>query len=114
MRSPNTDSYDIIELAEENEWFIWKGLVESEYRISIECNECDSNRDCNYNGVCRDEQCDCDGASFVGLCLRPMSTILLFNDIVRKCFVIAQMSTLVNCVSLSDHLRLLGVSRFNE
>lgn len=62
LRSPTTDSYDLIQLAEETEWLIWKGLQESEYRISIECNECDSDADCNYNGICSDDKCDCNGA----------------------------------------------------
>jgi len=70
LRSPNTDSFDIIELAEEVEWFVWKGLVESEYRVSIECNECEVGQDetCNYNGVCVDEKCDCNEDHFGIFC----------------------------------------------
>mmetsp|Transcript_20385 Transcript_20385/g.58971 ORF Transcript_20385/g.58971 Transcript_20385/m.58971 type:complete len:591 (-) Transcript_20385:139-1911(-) len=61
LRSPETDSYDIIELAEEREWFVWRGLIETNYRVSIECNECNDNADCNYNGKCaHDSESDSD------------------------------------------------------
>jgi len=49
LRSPNTETYDLIELAEESKWFVWKGLELSDYRVSIECNDCDDDSDCNYN-----------------------------------------------------------------
>lgn len=51
------------------QWFMWKGLVESEYRVSIECNECDDNGEsCNYNGVCIDEKCECNDEHFGTFC----------------------------------------------
>ncbi|KAL7531293.1 hypothetical protein ACHAXR_003958, partial [Thalassiosira sp. AJA248-18] len=59
LRSPGTDSYDIIELADENEWFVWKGLIEDDYKVSIECNECYADSDCNYNGKCDHKECIC-------------------------------------------------------
>ena len=69
------------------EWFVWKGLVESEYRVSIECNECEVGQDetCNYNGVCVDEKCDCNNDHFGTFCefLRPC-------DVIRcKCFSVS-------------------------
>ena len=56
-----TESFDIVELAEETEWMVWKGLIEYEYKVSIECDECDNNASCNNNGSCNteDERCDC-------------------------------------------------------
>ena len=54
LKSPNTESYDLIELAEETEWYMWTGLTESDYPISIECNECDDTSSCNYHGQCID------------------------------------------------------------
>jgi len=82
LKSPETDSYDIIELAEESEWFVWKGLIESEYRISIECNECDDHAGCNYSGKCVDEICDCDDEHFGILCQyeRPCPVIRSEKD----------------------------------
>jgi len=63
-------------------------LVESEYRVSIECNECEVGQDetCNYNGVCVDEKCDCNDLHFGTFCefLRPC-------DVIRcKCFCICR------------------------
>ena len=66
LRSPGTDLYDIIQLAEDSEWFVWKGLIETDYKVSIECNECDGDSDCNYNGNCQydvdsdSDRCSCD------------------------------------------------------
>lgn len=73
LRSANTDSYDIIELAEESEFLIWKGLVESDYQVSIECNECEDSESCNYNGVCvsagdNEEKCKCNERHFGLFC----------------------------------------------
>lgn len=59
LRSPQTESFDITELAEDTEWFVWRGLVHSDYKVHIECVECDNDADCNYKGVCSDETCDC-------------------------------------------------------
>ncbi|KAL7551942.1 hypothetical protein ACHAWF_015151 [Thalassiosira exigua] len=73
LRSPSTDSYDITELAEDEEWFVWTGLIESDYRISIECNECTGNAGCNYNGECINSEsglktCDCFDEFFGSHC----------------------------------------------
>ena len=54
LKSLNTESYDLIELAEETEWYMWTGLTESDYSISIECNECDDTSSCNHHGQCID------------------------------------------------------------
>ena len=64
LRSPNTDSFDIIELSEENNWFVWQGLIENDYPVAIECNECDDESGCNYNGRCVDEECICSPKYF--------------------------------------------------
>lgn len=79
-RTPTTESYDIIDVAEGMEWFVWTGKVETDYRVSIECNECDGNEDCNYNGECgREEEglCSCKAGFFGTFCqfTEPCSVI---------------------------------------
>lgn len=73
LRSPSTETFDLTELAEEEEWFVWQGLVESDYRISIECNECGGKDDCNYNGECEEDEigvstCKCSQNFFGSHC----------------------------------------------
>jgi len=60
LRSPETDDFDIISVAEEGGWSVWKGVVGTNYPITVTCNECSSNADCNYHGECVDEKCICD------------------------------------------------------
>ncbi|KAL7549674.1 LOW QUALITY PROTEIN: hypothetical protein ACHAWF_012944, partial [Thalassiosira exigua] len=57
-RSPKTEGFDLLEV--EGKWQIWTGvIVESE--LSIQCNECSDDADCNMNGVCNsDRNCYCD------------------------------------------------------
>lgn len=64
LRSPNTESFDITELAEESEWYVWKGLIVSDYKIHIECINCYEVSDCNYNGKCVERACDCNPDHF--------------------------------------------------
>ena len=78
LKSPNTESFDIVELAEETEWFMWKGLVESDYSVSIECVECSEAADCNYRGKCdKNDRCECDDGYFGPFCqfLQPCDVI---------------------------------------
>ena len=50
LRSDETDSYDVIEVATEGHWSVWTGQIDRESSISIDCNECNNNVDCNYHG----------------------------------------------------------------
>jgi len=68
LRTPATESFDLIDLAESTEWFVWKGEIETDYRVSIECNECNENSDCNYAGECKEEKCVCDDDHFGSHC----------------------------------------------
>lgn len=60
LRSPSTDDFDIISVAEMGGWSVWKGVVGVNYPITVTCNECSSRADCNYHGECVDEKCVCD------------------------------------------------------
>jgi len=67
LRSPETDSYDLLEV--NPSWSIWVGVIGST-SVSITCNECNDNTDCNLNGQCVDGSCQCyrgDGAQFLGM-----------------------------------------------
>lgn len=59
LRSPQTESFDIIEVARESDWSVWTGYIEPDYSISITCNECTENSGCNYHGDCIDQRCHC-------------------------------------------------------
>jgi hypothetical protein len=77
MKSQSTDSFDIIELGKEPEWFIWKGLIVSKRAISIECNQCEDKSSCNYNGQCLERECICNEDFFGTLCqfTKPCNSI---------------------------------------
>ncbi|KAL9187447.1 hypothetical protein ACHAXT_001550 [Thalassiosira profunda] len=67
LRSPETESFDIIEVAQEqNRWMIWEGRIEQEYSITITCNECYDEAGCNYHGDCVDQMCFCDDELYFG------------------------------------------------
>ena len=68
MKSQTTDSYDLIQVSKESQWFVWKGLIESMRAVSIECNQCKDNADCNYNGECIERECTCNEGYFGALC----------------------------------------------
>ena len=74
LRSPRTDSFDLIELAEETDWNMWAGYIKSAM-ISIECNDCEEGlrKSCNYNGECVKKRCICDDMFFGPHCefLKP-------------------------------------------
>ena len=40
LKSPETGSYDIIEVGHERSWQVWTGRIETDYAITISCNEC--------------------------------------------------------------------------
>jgi len=68
LRSPRTDSFDLIEVAEAGGWEVWKGVKDVDYTISITCNDCGDDADCNYNGKCVDQKCECyDELDFFGV-----------------------------------------------
>ncbi|KAL7478407.1 hypothetical protein ACHAW6_004170 [Cyclotella cf. meneghiniana] len=58
--SPQTESYDLIEMAQEEYWSMWKGTVMKNYEVYISCNECHKSSDCNYHGHCANHKCHCN------------------------------------------------------
>ena len=68
LKTQTTDSYDIIQVAKESQWHVWKGLIESTQSVSFECIECADRADCNYHGQCHDGECICNKGYFGSLC----------------------------------------------
>lgn len=68
MKSQTTDTYDLIEVGMESQWFVWKGLIESRHTVSFECNQCKDKADCNYHGECVERECVCNEEYFGALC----------------------------------------------
>jgi hypothetical protein len=95
LKSPRTDSFDLIELAEETGWNLWIGHVKSETSISIECNDCEdgSKKTCNYHGICRNKRCICDDTFFGYHCefLKPCEKMRCEFETV--CFAISLLLT---------------------
>ena len=68
MRSPDTDSYDILSTSDAG-WEVWLGEVKPLAQVSITCNECTEKSDCNYHGSCgKDKVCDCHLSHFGDRC----------------------------------------------
>jgi hypothetical protein len=67
LRSPKTETYDLLEV--QGKWEIWVGAI-SQMEVTVVCNKCSSNSDCNLNGVCNESsECECkveDGVRFLG------------------------------------------------
>ena len=34
------DSYNLVQLADNNDWSVWKGIVENNHQVHMTCNEC--------------------------------------------------------------------------
>ncbi|KAL7533728.1 hypothetical protein ACHAXR_006358 [Thalassiosira sp. AJA248-18] len=57
-RSPETEGFDLFDV--DGKWQIWTGVI-VETEVSVKCNECSDDYDCNLNGICnRHGKCDCD------------------------------------------------------
>lgn len=65
LKSPSTKSYDLMEL--NGDWSIWKGVISHNAHLSVTCNECNEDTDCNLNGVCIDTKCSCTNDNYYGL-----------------------------------------------
>ena len=64
LRSPETDEYDL--LLEQGKWSIWLGRIDTT-SVSISCNRCREDADCNLNGKCEDDgTCTCKTAEETG------------------------------------------------
>jgi len=57
-RSPKTAGFD---LEVDGKWQIWAGVI-LETDVTVRCNTCSDDIDCNLNGVCNESsgKCDCD------------------------------------------------------
>jgi len=54
-KSSETESYDLVESAKDN-WDIWTGIIQTGSSLSMTCNECERDSDCNYNGKCKPKE----------------------------------------------------------
>ena len=88
VKSQTTESYDLIHVGKENHWFVWKGLIESNQKVSIECNGCRDNSDCNYNGECLGRECVCNEGYFGALCqfTKPCNVVRCEWLVIDICF----------------------------
>ena len=50
-----------------DDWSIWKGVISHNAQLSLICNECKEDTDCNLNGVCIDKKCSCTNDNYYGL-----------------------------------------------
>lgn len=64
LRSPNTDEFDLLDVP--HTWEIWVGVIDNEAQMSVACNECRDDTDCNLNGVCTDKECVCTNPDYAG------------------------------------------------
>jgi len=86
LHSDETHTFDLIELADENEWLVWTGQIQSDYEVSIVCNECHEKIDCNFHGDCVDKECKCNSDRFGIHCQfqRPCEVIRSEKDNATK------------------------------
>ena len=67
LRSPETDSFDVLDAT--GKWDMWVGVLGTT-DVSITCNRCFENSDCNLNGECSDDgKCVCyngNGVNYFG------------------------------------------------
>ena len=66
LRSPQTDEYDLLNV--QGEWSIWVGRIDTT-KVSISCNTCNDDVDCNLNGECQDNgtcKCRIGATSYLG------------------------------------------------
>ena len=67
-KSPQTDNYDIL-TSTDGTWKTWVGEVKPLTQVSITCNQCLENSDCNYHGTCgEDKECVCSDSHFGESC----------------------------------------------
>mmetsp|Transcript_13556 Transcript_13556/g.22257 ORF Transcript_13556/g.22257 Transcript_13556/m.22257 type:complete len:665 (-) Transcript_13556:54-2048(-) len=63
LRSPETDSFNVLDAA--GKWDMWVGVLGTT-DVSITCNRCFENSDCNLNGECSDDGiCICNNGNGV-------------------------------------------------
>ena len=68
FKSQATASFDIIKLAKDSDWSVWRGVIEPKHSLSIECTQCEDRSACNYNGQCLESKCICNEGYFGELC----------------------------------------------
>jgi len=56
LRSPETTSYDLLDV--DVVWDVWVGII-SQAEVSVICNWCNEDTDCNLNGWCVNGECQC-------------------------------------------------------
>eukprot|EP00585_Thalassiosira_rotula_P005858 CAMPEP_0196159518 /NCGR_PEP_ID=MMETSP0910-20130528/46361_1 /TAXON_ID=49265 /ORGANISM="Thalassiosira rotula, Strain GSO102" /LENGTH=684 /DNA_ID=CAMNT_0041424439 /DNA_START=132 /DNA_END=2186 /DNA_ORIENTATION=+ len=57
LRSPETDEFDLLNVV--GEWSIWFGVIDTTH-LSYSCTKCNTDTDCNLNGLCVDGDCECN------------------------------------------------------
>lgn len=86
LRSEETEQFSIEEVSNDF-WYLWRGRIEDEYRVNINCAECANDADCNYFGKCihqpgLDQRCECFPGHFGVFCenVVPCNTIRSEKD----------------------------------
>ena len=59
VRSPETTGFDLLDVDISGKWEVWLGKIAST-DVSIKCNLCSDESDCNLNGDCVNGICVCD------------------------------------------------------
>ena len=65
-----TEEYDILSTTD-GAWEAWIGIegeVKPLAQVSITCNDCSEQSDCNHHGECRGERCECQSEYFGAHC----------------------------------------------
>jgi len=82
-RSEETDSFDLLDVS--STWELWTGAIQVT-SLSIIETACKGNSDCNYNGNCVNEKCECDnenGPLFLGkhceIKLKPQCSTITYE-----------------------------------
>lgn len=85
-KSTETKSYSLVE-SSQDVWDLWTGIVLPGTSISVTCNECNSESDCNYNGPCKEKKCDCYESHFGQQCqFKTPCDVLVSKLSIRFCF----------------------------
>ena len=69
-KSHVTEEYDILSTTD-GAWEAWIGIegeVKPLAQVSITCNDCSEQSDCNHHGECRGERCECQSEYFGAHC----------------------------------------------
>ncbi|EJK53216.1 hypothetical protein THAOC_27398 [Thalassiosira oceanica] len=93
LRSPSTDDFDIISVAEMGGWSVWKGVVGVNYPITVTCNECSSRADCcELAKPCQQIRSEMDPNTILTLAADPNDDTSEFVEVYNRPLYYAHMS----------------------